>query len=100
LLQTTLADCGSAFGCGDIRHRTAQASAGAALSGSDVFQIQMHNNLRNCNMDISRRLGIMVFMGVPAIIGGGIVYAIFGSLTPMWIYEALLLVTAGAFVSR
>jgi hypothetical protein len=51
-------------------------------------------------MDISRRLGIMVFMGVPAIIGGGIVYAIFGSLTPMWIYEALLLLTAGALVSR
>lgn len=51
-------------------------------------------------MDISRRLGIMVFMGVPAIIGGGIVYAIFGSLTPIWIYEALLLLTVGAFVSR
>jgi zinc transporter ZupT len=51
-------------------------------------------------MDISRRLGIMVFMGVPAIIGGGIVYAIFGSLTPMWIYEALLLLIAGALVSR
>jgi zinc transporter ZupT len=42
----------------------------------------------------------MVFMGVPAIIGGGIVYAVFGSLTPMWIYEALLLLTAGALVSR
>lgn len=52
------------------------------------------------NMDISRRLGILVFFGVPAIIGGGIVYAIFGSLTPMWIYEALLLVVAGALVSR
>lgn len=51
-------------------------------------------------MDISRRLGILVFMGVPAIIGGGIVYAVFGSLTPMWIYEVLLFVTAGAFVSR
>jgi hypothetical protein len=51
-------------------------------------------------MDISRRLGIMVFMAVPAIIGGGFVYAIFDSLTPMWIYEALLLLTAGALVSR
>ncbi len=69
-------------------------------SGSDVIWIQMQNDRGNCNMDISRRLGILVFMGVPAIIGGGIVYAIFGSLTPMWIYEALLLVTAGAFVSR
>jgi hypothetical protein len=51
-------------------------------------------------MDISRRLGILVFFGVPAIVGGGIMVAIFGSLTPMWIYEALLLVTAGALVSR
>ncbi len=51
-------------------------------------------------MDISRRLGTLVFFGVPAIIGGGIVYAVFGSLTPMWIYEALLLLVAGAMVSR
>jgi len=51
-------------------------------------------------MDISRRLGILVFTGVPAIVGGGIVYAIFGELTPVWIYEALLLITAGALVSR
>ncbi len=51
-------------------------------------------------MDISRRLGILVFCGVPAIVGGGIVYAIFGSFTPMWIYEVLLLVTAGALISR
>jgi len=51
-------------------------------------------------MDISRRIGILVFFGVPAIVGGGIMVAIFGSLTPMWIFEALLLVTAGALVSR
>jgi zinc transporter ZupT len=51
-------------------------------------------------METSRRLAILVFCGVPAIIGGGIVYGIFGSFTPMWIYEALLLVTAGALVSR
>jgi zinc transporter ZupT len=51
-------------------------------------------------MDISRRLGILVFCGVPAIVGGGIVYSIFGSFTPMWIYEVLLLVTAGALISR
>lgn len=51
-------------------------------------------------MDISRRLGILVFCAVPAIIGGGIIYAIFDNLTAMWIYEALLVVTAGALVSR
>lgn len=51
-------------------------------------------------MDISRRLGILVFCAVPAIVGGGIVYAIFDNLTAMWIYEVLLAVTAGALVSR
>jgi len=51
-------------------------------------------------MDTSRRLAILVFSGVPAIVGGGIVFAIFGSLTPVWIYEALLLVTVGALASR
>jgi zinc transporter ZupT len=51
-------------------------------------------------MENSRRLAILVFCGVPAIIGGGIVYAIFGSLTPVWIYEVLLLFIAGALVSR
>jgi hypothetical protein len=52
------------------------------------------------NMDVSRRLGILVFCGVPAIIGGGIMMALFDSLTLMWIYEVLLLVTAGALVSK
>ena len=51
-------------------------------------------------MNVSRRLGILVFFGVPAIVGGGIIMAIFDSLTVMWIYEALLLITAGALVSR
>lgn len=51
-------------------------------------------------MDISRRLAILVFFAVPAIVGGGIIYSHFHSLTPMWIYEALLVVTAGATVSR
>jgi hypothetical protein len=40
-------------------------------------------------MDISRKLGILVFFGIPAIIGGGIVYAIFGSYPPVAIYEIL-----------
>jgi hypothetical protein len=51
-------------------------------------------------MDVSRRLGILVFSAVPAIIGGGIVYAIFGDLTPVWIYQALLLIVVGAIVSK
>ena len=52
-------------------------------------------------MDISRKLGILVFFGVPAIVGGGIVYALFGNSYPaVFIYEFLLLLTAGVFISK
>ncbi|MEI6259839.1 MAG: hypothetical protein WCR46_08035 [Deltaproteobacteria bacterium] len=51
-------------------------------------------------MDISRKLGILVFCGVPAIIGGGIVYGFFHSYTPVIIYEVFLLLVAGRFVSK
>lgn len=51
-------------------------------------------------MDISRKLGILVFFGVPVIIGGGIVYALFGGLMPVFIYETLLLGAAFGFLSR
>jgi hypothetical protein len=50
-------------------------------------------------MDISRRLGILIFFGVPAIVGGGIVYGAFG-LTAMWIYQVVLFTIAGALISR
>jgi hypothetical protein len=51
-------------------------------------------------MDVARKLGILVFCAVPAVVGGGIVYAAFGSLTAVFIYEIILLAAAGAFVSR
>lgn len=51
-------------------------------------------------MSISRKLGILVFCGVPAIIGGGICYAVFGSYTPVVVYEILLLLVACALISR
>ncbi len=51
-------------------------------------------------MDISRKLGILVLSGVPAIIGGGIVFAAFGDWTPVIIFEALLLLIVGGFFSR
>ena len=51
-------------------------------------------------MDVSRKLGILVFCGVPAIIGGGIIYAMFGSYIPVFIWEVLLVFTAGIYVSR
>ena len=51
-------------------------------------------------MPISRKLGILVFCGVPAIIGGGIIYGIAGNYTPVVVYEILLYLFAGAIVSK
>jgi hypothetical protein len=52
-------------------------------------------------MGISRKLGILVFFAVPAFIGGGITYSIFdGNYLPVFIYETVLLLIAGAFFSR
>jgi len=51
-------------------------------------------------MDISRKLGILVFTGVPVIIGGGIVYALFHSFIPVFIYELILLFIVGGLISR
>jgi len=51
-------------------------------------------------MYISRKLGILVFCAVPAIIGGGIVFAIFDSWAAVFIYETLLLFAAGGFVAK
>ncbi len=51
-------------------------------------------------MNISRKLGILVFCGVPAIVGGGIMYALFDSYVPVFIYEFLLLLVAGGIISR
>ena len=51
-------------------------------------------------MDISRKIGILVFFMVPVIIGGGITYAIFGNYTAVGIYQVLLMLIAGAFIAR
>jgi zinc transporter ZupT len=51
-------------------------------------------------MNISRQLGILIFCGVPAIVGGGIVYAIFGTYPPVAVYEILLLLVAGGLVRK
>ena len=51
-------------------------------------------------MDISRKLGILIFFGVPAIMGGGIVFDIFGSYLPVSVYEIILLLFAGGLVSK
>ena len=52
-------------------------------------------------MTVSRKLGILVFFAVPAIIGGGITYSIFdGNYLPVFVYETILLLLGGAFFSR
>jgi len=51
-------------------------------------------------MDVSRRLGILIFFAVPAIVGGGILFGMFGSYMPVFIYETLLVALAGGLVSR
>lgn len=51
-------------------------------------------------MDISRKLGILIFTAVPAIIGGGIVYHFFGSYVQVIIYEILLLLAALGCMGR
>ena len=60
----------------------------------------MKTDRRLTGMNISRRLGTLVVFGVPAIIGGGIVYGIFKDYVPVFIYEALLILVAGGFISR
>jgi hypothetical protein len=52
-------------------------------------------------MSIARRLGIMIFCGVPAIVGGGIVFALTrGSYEAVFVFEMILLFLFGAFISR
>ena len=52
-------------------------------------------------MDLSRKLGICVFCGVPAIVGGGIVYALFGHSYPaVAVWEAMLLLFAVGMFSK
>ncbi len=51
-------------------------------------------------MDMSRRFGILIFFGVPAILGGGILYHIFNDYFPIVIYEIILVLFAGALVSK
>lgn len=52
-------------------------------------------------MTVSRRLGTLVFFMVPAIIGGGILYALtHGDYTAVAVYEVILYIFAGALVSK
>ena len=45
-------------------------------------------------MDIPRKLGVLIYTAVPAIVGGGIIFHFFGSYTQVIIFEILLLLVA------
>ncbi|MBF0118863.1 MAG: hypothetical protein HQK79_08500 [Desulfobacterales bacterium] len=52
-------------------------------------------------MNMSRRLSILVFSGVPAIVGGGIVYALFNhNYSAVFIYEVILILIVIGFASK
>lgn len=51
-------------------------------------------------MDIPRKLGILIYTAVPAIVGGGIVYHFFDSFVQVVIFEILLVMAVlGIFSS-
>jgi len=49
---------------------------------------------------ISRKVGTMILMGVPAIVGGGITYYAFGNFTAVITWEILLAIAALGFISK
>jgi hypothetical protein len=51
-------------------------------------------------MSISRKIGILIFTAVPAIVGGGILYGVFHSFLPVVVYEVMLISLAGGLVSK
>lgn len=51
-------------------------------------------------MDIPRKLGVLIYTAVPAIVGGGIVYHFFHSFTQVIIFEILLGLAALGIISR
>ena len=51
-------------------------------------------------MSFARKLGILVFFMVPAIIGGGIIFHVYHDYTPVVVYEVVLYLIAGGFLSR
>lgn len=50
-------------------------------------------------MDIPRKLGILIYTAVPAIVGGGIVYHFFHSWTQVIVFEILLILGALGVIS-
>ena len=65
-----------------------------------VLTAIIFHDSKEIHMNISRKLGILIFCGVPAIIGGGIVYHMFGTFIPVAIYETILLFVAGGLICK
>lgn len=51
-------------------------------------------------MEITQKLGILIFTGVPAIMGGGILYALSGKLAPVIIFECILYLAVAGFLIK
>lgn len=51
-------------------------------------------------MNISRKLGILVFFVVPAIIGGVIAFTLSGSFAPVFVYEIILILVGLGIISK
>ncbi len=53
------------------------------------------------SMSIPQKIGTLVVFGVPAIVGGGIVFATLGhSYVSVAVFEILLITLAGGLISR
>jgi len=51
-------------------------------------------------MGSTRRFGILIFCGVPAIVGGGIVYGVFQNYVSVGAFELLLMALALGLICR
>ncbi len=45
-------------------------------------------------MDIPRKLGVLIYTAVPAIVGGGIIFHFFGGYTQVIVFEIILIFIA------
>jgi len=50
-------------------------------------------------MSITRKLAILIVFGVPAIVGGGIMFWLFDGYHPVVVYEVILALLAGSLVT-
>lgn len=51
-------------------------------------------------MNWAWRLGMLILTGVPAIVGGGVMWALFGNWTAVIVWEVVLLCLMSFLISR